>query len=436
VRHARAGTDAGLDVEMPFTLRYGRRLKKLVLKGEVSEDTIDESVTRIIRQKARFAGVGDPAGYHKGKVACKEHVALALEAARKSIVLLKNENHALPLNRDELKTIAVIGEPAGKANLGDNGSSQVYPPYSVSPLKGIRERAGASIKIICSNGKDVMDARKTVRGADAVIVVAGFTHKDEGEHIPVLNIGGDRTSLDLPAGQEILIRAAAEENKRVIVVLEGGSAITMESWKDKVQAILMAWYPGMEGGAAIADVLFGDVNPSGKLPCVFPRSMDQLPRFDKKAKSIEYGYFHGYRLFDKEGLEPAFPFGFGLSYTQYRYHNLKLSRKSIGKNGRIDVSVDVTNAGETAGDEIVQLYAGCNDSAVERPVKDLKGFRRITLEPGETKTLTMEVGAADLAYYDVDSSSWKIEEKEYTIYVGPSSNRKDLIEDGFKISGD
>ena len=427
----------GLDIEMPLTQFYGRKLKRAVLRGEVPEELIDEAVTRILRQKARFAGVGDPAEYSRDKVACREHAELTFEAARKGIVLLKNEHGALPLHRYKVRKIAIIGELAGKANLGDRGSSRVRPPYAVTPLQGIKNRAGGSVDVIYTGGDDLFLARRVAGEADAVILVVGLTGKEEGEAMPgPIKLGGDRESLGLPARQVSLIEAVCTENDRCIVVVESGSAVIMEGWKDRVQAILMAWYPGMEGGNAIAAILFGDENPSGKLPVTFPQSNDQLPHFDKKAKSIEYGYYHGYRLFDKEGKKPAFPFGFGLSYTEYAYSNPRLSAKEMAKDGSLEVSVDVTNAGGTAGDEVAQLYIGYGGSKVDRPVKELKGFSRVHLEPGETKTLSFEIRAEDLAYYDVKSGTWRIEEIEYTVYVGPSSRKEDLIlTETFKISG-
>ncbi len=170
-----------------------------------------------------------------------------------------------------------------------------------------------------------------------------------------------------------------------------------------------------------------------KLPTIFPKSTDQLPHFDKKAKKIDYGYYHGYRHFDKQGLEPAFHFGFGMSYTQYKYENLRLSEKSTTKNGSIKAEIDVTNVGDRVGDEIVELYVGYNGSKVDRPVKDLKGFVRVELDAGEKKTVTLEVKANDLAYYNVDSRSWETEEIKYIVYVGPSSRQEDLLSDSFKI---
>lgn len=438
IRDAKSAVSAGLDIEMPITWRYGKRLRSLVISGDVPMSAIDEAVTRIIRQKARFAKRGNPAEYGPIKVGSRAHIELAREVAQKSIVLLKNDNAALPLDRKHIRTIAVIGGLANKANLGDMGSSRVRPPYAVSPLHGIRNKTGNAIRMLFESGKDVALAGRIAREADAVVVVAGVGWKNEGEYIPIipglLAIGGDRKNLNLPSDYEELIGVVAAENKRCIVVLVGGAAITMESWRDKVQAILMAWYPGMEGGNAIADILFGDVNPSGKLPIVFPKSSDQLPHFDNKARSIAYGYYHGYRLFDKKGMEPAFPFGFGLSYTKYKYSNLRLDRAEVGKNGKIGIEADVTNTGPMRGEEIVQLYIGYNGSKVDRPVKDLKGFGRITIDPGETKTISLGVKVEDLAYYNTTQGAWEIEEIEYVVYVGSSSKQEDLnLRDTFKV---
>jgi len=435
LRDGKAGANAGLDVEMPLRRFYGRNLYKLVLRGEVSEKQIDDSALRILRQKDRFSRVGLDS-YDRSKIAGKEHTALALEVARKSIVLLKNENETLPFSRNKIKTIAVIGKLANRPNIGDIGSSRVRPPYIITPLAGIKNRAGQGIEVVYDAGKNVKSAKQTAKKADAVIIVAGLTWRDEGEFLPVpfFKIGGDRLNLDLPKDQEELILEVADENKNCVVVLEGGSAITMEKWKNKVPAILMAFYPGMEGGNAIADIIFGDFNPCAKLPIVFPKSQDQLPHFDNRAKEIEYRYYHGYRLFDKNNFEPAFPFGFGLSYTRYNYSNLRLDKKQITKSEKIVASVDVTNTGKMAGEEIVQLYIGYNGSKVDRPVKELKAFGKIALNPGETKTISLEVRAEDLAYYDVCRKTWEIEEIEYLVYVGASSRARDLLRANFKIS--
>jgi len=436
VRDARAGVNGGLDIEMPFgwKMKPGK-LVKLVKKGEISEKHIDEAVIRILRQKLLFNLDRDPDLYNQAKVACKEHVQLALEAARKSTVLLKNDNQLLPLDRQDLKKIAVIGKLADKENTGDMGSSKVYPPHVITPFQGIKNAAGENVEVISDDGRKIDRAKKLARDADVVIIVAGYTHEEEGEYIPTPGFtkGGDRDSLALTPHDEKLISALSDDNPDCTVILEGGSAIMTETWNEKVPAILMAWYPGMEGGTALGEIIFGDTNPSGKLPVVFPENQDQLPFFDKDTKKIDYGYYHGYRLMDKQDNRAAFAFGYGLSYTTYSYANPSVDKEEIVNNGAVTISIDVTNTGNRAGEEIVQLYIGYRNSAVDRPVKDLKGFQRVALNPGETKTVNMLLSATDLAYYDVTTKGWKIEPIDYIVHVGSSSRKEDLLTTTFKV---
>jgi beta-glucosidase len=231
-----------------------------------------------------------------------------------------------------------------------------------------------------------------------------------------------------------VIEAACSANERCIVALVGGSVFTMEEWRQKVPAILMAWYHGMEGGHALARILFGEVNPSGKMPLTTPEDESDLPFFDEFADEIEYGYFHGYTLFDKEGHEAAFPFGHGLSYTTYAYDDLVVATPELTPEGRLEVSVDVTNTGDRGGEEIVQLYVGFEGSKVERAVKLLRGFDRVALEPGETKTVRLGVDVKDLAWFDPEANAWQIEPMEYQVLVGPSSRAEDLLEASFTVA--
>lgn len=439
VRDARAAALGGLDIEMPFKHHYHKHLKKLVESGEVPEAAIDEAVLRILRQKIRFAQIGEADSYDRQAVASEAHRALARKVAQKSIVLLKNDAvdaagvPLLPLDPSRIKRIAVIGSLADVENIGDHGSSRVRPPEIITPLQGIRAAAGDGVEIRFDDGRRIETAVEAARDADAVVVVTGCGHNDEGEHVSKRLPGGDRDALTLHTHDEELIQAVAPANASTIVVMIGGSAIITEAWREKVPAIVMAWYPGMEGGHAIADILFGMVNPSAKLPCVFPRSDTQLPYFDKDADSIDYGYFHGYRLLDREGHKPAFPFGFGLSYTTYEYANLRLDQKEIGPDGTLWAHVEITNSGAVAGEEIAQLYIGYSGSEVERPRRELKGFTRVKLEPGETREAAFELPARRLAYYDEGRAAWVVESIVYKVYVGPSSRVADLLEAEFVI---
>ena len=430
VYDGKAAAKAGLDLEMPHKKCYGKKLIKLLGQGEVSETVIDEAVLRLLGKKLAYAAQKRPGPYAKDMVVCDDHTRLAYEVACKSMVLLKNKNQFLPLDKQKLKKIAVLGKLAKQANLGDRGSSRVRPPYAVTPLQGIQDRAGADVEIVYYSGADPAKAARIADSADAVIVVAGLTKKEEGEYIPIPRpIGGDRMKLGLPGKDKQLIQAVGRQDTPGVVALVGSSAITMESWKDQVDAILMAWYPGMEGGNALADILFGQVNPSGKLPMAFCKSEKQLYPFDKKAKKANYDAYHGYRYFDREKLFPAFPFGFGLSYTDFAYARLRLDKNRVRLDGNpektLTASVDITNAGERAGDEVVQLYVGyCGE--VSRPGRELKAFAKVSLEPGKTTTVRLEVRLKDLAYYNSDQQAWDVERCEYIVWVGPSSDPEQL----------
>jgi len=287
-------------------------------------------------------------------------------------------------------------------------------------------------------GVDLARARSAARAAAAAVVVVGFDHSDEGEYIPEKprpeEKGGDREDLALKAADRELVQAVADENRRTIVVLVGGATITVEEWHDRVPAIVMAFYPGEQGGAAIARVLTGAVNPSGKLPFTVPRDLSQLPPFDNRSLRVEYGYYHGYTLVEKKGGEPRYPFGHGLSYTRFAYANLALDAASVREDGVVTASVDVTNAGARAGEEIAQLYVGFPGAKVDRPVKLLRGFEKVALEPGETKRVDFHLSVRDLAYYDAAEHSWKVEPMTYTVLAGPSSRTADLLSTSLTVT--
>lgn len=409
---------AGLDIEMPQPIFYGAPLLAAVEAGSVPESVIDEAVRRVLRVKLCFHLDDDPPVIDPDVVESLEHTALAREAAEEAIVLLKNEAGALPIDPSAVQSVAVVGALAATANIGDRGSSLVGPSYVVTTVEGILNRVPAE-KVVELTGVSLpIAAEPLVRNADAVVVVAGLTAADEGEGA----VGaGDRKGLALPADQVEEIRRVAELNRRVIVVLQGGGAITMEDWVDDVEAVLMAWYPGLEGGNALADVLFGNVNPSGKLPISFPRAEADLPPFVNDQNEVAYGYYHGYRHLDREQIAPRFPFGFGLSYTRYEYANLALSTAALATDGTLEVSFDLANTGTVAGMEVAQLYVGYEGSAVDRPIRELKGFAKVRLDPGETKRVSIPLRARDLAFWDSETGAWTVEPITYVVQVGPSS---------------
>jgi beta-glucosidase len=408
---------AGLDIEMPSASFFGQPLMDAVAGGQVPVTLIDDAVRRILRAQLCFRLDTDPPVAEPARIESPAHLDLALEVARKSIVLLKNAGAALPLERSRVGSVVVVGGLATVANLGDTGSSSVAPTTTVTPLAGIVARAaGVAVTHIAGPTLTPADAAQ-IAGAGAAVVVAGLTSADEGEGL----VGaGDRVGLALAGTQDQLIADVAALNPRTIVVLEGSGPVTMP-WLGDVPAVLMAWYPGQQGGAAIADVLFGDVAPSGKLPLTFPVAEADLPPFDNQSRSVTYGYYHGYRWLDRNGVAPLFPFGFGLSYTTFRYDDLTVAPATVSPWGRVRVTVDLTNTGSVAGDEVVQLYVSYPGSAVDRAVRDLKAFARVHLEPGQTRTVPLDVRAADLAYWDVAAGAWTIEPIAYDVHVGPSS---------------
>jgi len=423
VRSTAPSANAGLDIEMPSAVFYGAKLADAVAAGDVSEATVDAGVRRILRTTLCFRLDSEPPVPDPSLVESPAHLDLAREVARQGIVLLKNEHGALPLDRSRIRSLAVVGALAAVANLGDRGSSNVSPSAAVTPLDGIRAQAGdVTVTHLPATPLSAND-QAVVAAADAALVVAGLTADDEGEGQIT---PGDRKTLALPGDQDTLVASVAALNPRTVVVLEGGSAITMP-WVDQVAAILMAWYPGQEGGNAIADVLFGAINPSGKLPVTFPRSELDLPEFVDDRLAVTYGYYHGYRHLDREGIEPLFPFGFGLSYTTFGYSNLTIVPSTLSPEGLLRVTADVTNTGGAPGDEIAQLYVSYPGSRVDRAVKDLKAFGRVHLEPGETRTVEFELRAADLAFYDVAAGAWEVEPIAYAVRVGPSSRDLPLV---------
>ncbi|MGA7524585.1 MAG: glycoside hydrolase family 3 N-terminal domain-containing protein [Acidobacteriaceae bacterium] len=330
------------------------------------------------------------------------HLALSLQSARESMTLLKNDGHLLPLSKSTQR-IAVIGPNAAVARYADYEDEKNGERISI--LQGIRDLLPGST-ITFDPGSNIPTAVETAARADVVILALGERQGISGE-------GFDRSCLDLPGNQEQLLEAVAATGKPVVLVLENGRPLTID-WADQhIPAILEAWYPGEFGGKAVAETLFGDNNPGGKLTITFPRSVGQLPDFYNADPSRVWKYI------DSSG-QPLFPFGFGLSYTTFRYDRLAVHPPATGSHGDIRVTVDVTNTGDRAGDEVAQLYARENVSSVETPERALKGFGRIHLQPGETHTVTFLVPQRQLAVWNAEKT-WAVEGGRYTVWVGGSS---------------
>lgn len=432
VRNTTNAANGGLDIEMPAANYYGKNLLVAVQEGKVAEQIVDESAFRIARTILRFETAPDPLpNYPKTMIGNSEHVALALEAAEKSIVLMQNNQSVLPFDKAKVKNVLVVGKLAVTENIGDHGSSQVRPTYIVTPMQGVQKLYGENITFTHDAGQDIEKVKTRATAADAVIFVVGYSHDDEGEFIGIggKEVGGDRKSLRLHEGESRLIQEVGPINANSAVVLIGGSAIVVEEWKNSVNAIVHAFYPGMEGGMAIAKILFGDVNPSGRLPFTVASDESHYPPFDRLANEVTYDRYHGYIRLDRDNRKAAFPFGFGLSYTTFSYDSVKV----LTHVDYVEVSVNVTNEGKMAGDQVVQLYIGFDNSSVEREHKLLKGFTRVTLSPGETKTVSIACPFEKLTWYNPETKSWELEKMEYQAYIGTSSAKEDLILNSFII---
>ncbi|MEO8398933.1 MAG: glycoside hydrolase family 3 C-terminal domain-containing protein [Ignavibacteriaceae bacterium] len=400
---------------------YQNDLLTLVQNNIVSEETLNGAVRTVLRTKI-LAGLLDyfPAG-DPNDINSTDHQQLVLESARKSIILLKNENNLLPLNKDTITTIAVIGPNANVAQLDGSGSSYVTPFYSVSPKEGIENKIGVN-KVLYAKGCDINSTNSSGYGealniastSDVVIFFGGLDASQEGEGFD--RVGG---STVLPGKQQELINLLSSVNSNLIVVLESGGICSINNSISKIKSLIYAFYPGQEGGNALADVIFGDYNPGGKLPVTMPKFDSQLPDWNFDFND-DYGC--GYRWYDKQNITPEFAFGFGLSYTTFEYSNLIVTPISVLTGQKITVNVDVKNTGSREGEEVVQLYISDVQLNFDSLVKQLKNFKRISLMPGETKKISFELTSEDFYYFDDLLKSYSIEPGTFTIRVGGSSN--------------
>ena len=420
VRDTVGGINGGCDVEMQNTNHYKvKKVKKAIEEGKIEERTIHEHAIRIIRTLLAVENAKDKQAYDKKNLACEDHAALAREVSEKSITLLKNKGNILPFDRNSTKKIVMVGDLANEKNIGDHGSSRVRPPYIIT-LKDAIEKLCVGIQIDFIPTKEAITSKKQITEADIVILACGYNHDDEGERISEKgNLGGDRASLKLHDDVAI-IKSIGNINKNTAVVVFGGNMIMMSDWYDAVPGILMAYYPGMEGAYAIADILLGKVNPSGKLPYVTPKHEKDLPQVDWHAKDEQfYDYYYGYRKLEKEGKKHLFPYGYGLSYTEFAVSEAELA--SVDEK-EATFQVRVKNTGKIHGGEVVQLYIGYKNSSVDRPVKELKDFNKVYLKPEEEKVIILKVSKEDLAYYDINSLKWKQEDIEYIAFIGNNAD--------------
>ncbi len=420
-----------------------------IRSGEVGTEELDDKVRRVLRLMFRTS-MNPYRGF--GSFCSEVHYAAARQIGDEGIVLLKNEGCLLPLDLDNAGKILVVGENAIKMMTVGGGSSSLKVQREISPLDGIRERAGKDVEVVYARGyvgdpsgeyngvttgqnlqedrsaeELIAEAVEMAKDADCVIFIGGLNKswKQDCEN-------SDRASLGLPYGQNDVIEALAAVNPRLVVVNISGNAVAMP-WIDKAPAVLQAWFIGSEAGHSIADVLSGDVNPSGKLPFTFPARLEDCPAHllgDYCGKSvndtvdIEYkeGIYVGYRWTDRQkNIKPLFPFGHGLSYTSFAYGNPVVDSSSMTADGAVTVSVDVTNTGSREGKEVVQLYISDRKSSLPRPVKELKGFRKISLVPGETKTVSFTISADALSFYDPQKHGWEAEPGKFDAIIASSS---------------
>jgi beta-glucosidase len=496
LRDGVAGLLAGQDLEMPFRMIFQGSLKEALAEGRLPMERIDDAVLRQLRVQLRVPEEDHSAALRR----CPAHLALAREAARQAIVLLRNERAVLPLG--DVGSLAVIGTLAAAVNLGDRGSSDTRPPAGavVTPLEGLRA-ARPDLPLHYDSGRQPEVAAALAARCDAVLVVAGLDWRLEGEHIhpgdiaPILTqipppdwlrqqagwprlrplwrrftgviawltshasasqggdfAAGDRTSLQLPPEQVVLIRAVAAANPRTVVVLMGGGAILSREWEELVPGLLLLWYPGEQGGHALAEVLFGAVSPSGRLPFAIPASEEPLPPFEPRAPRVVYDLWHGYRRLARLGQAAAWPFGFGLSYSSFERSELVAVLRSgagedtaatsgagagstggvsarencPGEGAVVELTVRVRNSGAMTAADVLQVYLEPPGQRLERPRRSLVAFLRLSLEPGESRRVRMAIPLRRLACFDPDVDSFVVEAGVHRLVVAPHAEAPGL----------
>jgi beta-glucosidase len=446
VNNTMAAVEGGVDIEMGTDLsqewmnpdygafNMGDTVVTLVNNGTIAESIIDDKVRRILRVMHRihmFSGDRPEGAYHT-----PEHMGIARKIAEEAIVLLKNDGF-LPLAKEGISTLAVIGANADRKHAGAGGSSQVKAFYEITALEGLRNALGDDVTIRYAPGYEIAreagadpalirQAVAAATGADAVIYVGGLVHgytdawEDNVYDAEVI----DKPDMMLPFGQDELLKAVLAANPNTVVALQSGGPVDMRAWIEQTPALIQAWYGGSEGGNALADIIFGEVNPSGRLPMSFPAQLSESPAhalatYPTEDLIIDHteGLYVGYRYFDSYDVEPAYSFGHGLSYTSFDYSDLQVGRTADG----VSVKLTVTNTGDMAGSEVVQLYVHDNESSLPRPAKELKAFDKIALQPGASASVVFTLGEDAFSYYDPAQSGWVLEPGTFTIIVGSSS---------------
>ena len=435
--------NAGLNVEMPWQDEYNyNSIKEGLKNGEISIKNIDELVLSTLKTRLKYAFSYDSLSYTHDLILSDSHISLAREVSEESMVLIKNDN-ILPFELGENFKIGVIGRLADTENTGDLGSSNSNPPYVVTSFEGIKNyHINSNNKVYLDEANDINKSVELAKELDQVILIVGYDYSDEGEYIMsrgqmlksaeakkligAKGVGGDRISLKLREDDEILIKEISKVNDNVVVVYIGGSAIDMSSWEHDVPSIIFSWYSGMEGGNALAKIIYGDVNPSGKLPFTIAKNESDYPYFNPYTDTITYGYYHGYSLFEKYRKDIAYPFGHGLSYSKFKYENFNLVNYN-SNDSILNFSVDLTNISNIGGKEVCQLYVGFENSEIDRPLKLLRDFKKVYLDAGEKKSINFKINKSDLSYYNTEKNKWINEKIEYNFYVGGSSNENHLM---------
>lgn len=453
VHDTKEAAEAGMDIEMSVTYNFdeyffANPMIHAVKSGIVKEEVIDEKIRNILKLMYRLKMFSEDR--KKGEYNSYENREKTLEIARESIILLKNEDNVLPLKEKELKKIAVIGENADIRHSLGGGSSEIKSLYEITPLLGLKMKLGGNTEVKYARGytnnederEEVLkEAIELAKNSDAVIFVGGLKHTKENFELyenalqsskddDVVNIdseGNDKTNMLLPYKQDEVINELLKINKNTVLVISTGSPVDMASFEPEAKAIIQTSYNGMEGGKALAEVIFGDVNPSGKLSYTVPVRLEDSPAHSlgefPGGEKVRYDedIFVGYRYFSTYDVKPLFAFGHGLSYTEFKYDNLKVEINEIENDIDVTVALELTNVGKAKGSEVVQLYINDVEATLKRPNMELKGFEKIKLEVNETKTVKIHLNKKDFAFYNEEKKAWTVESGRFNILVGSSS---------------